>query len=861
LPPFHTMGVYTQVFVPMASLRSVSVYPPTAYLNPTAPPVIANSQNALENAVSTNSNGIISVPSLLEEWVSSPEAVKQLTRFLYVAYAGGPLAKKTGDSLVEAGVNVASLYGSTECGPFLSGIRGPEDAEYWEWMRPSPNSKIRWVPLGDGTYEMQVLTSETHQLSVENLPDVRGYATSDVFIEHPTMEGLYKIVGRLDDVLVLSSGEKTVPGPMESVIGTSPYVSGVCIFGRGRHQVGVLVEPRQGFAVDVKDEIQVAEFRNLIWPVVEEANRDAPSFSRIFKEMILVTSTDKPMLRAGKGTVTKKATISLYEPEINALYESVEASATAGIEVPLPAEWTPAQVKDWLMVHATAVNSDTSVNPEVDLFEQGFDSLSATFLRNRIVGSLKASPIESVRVVASRISPNVVFSNPTLAVLANHLVNLITGKASAIDHKADIERMVEKYSSGLQGDIFRDLAARDGTEGHTILVTGSTGGLGSYMLASLLGRKEVIRIYALNRRSKTTTAAERQRSTFEGRGLDTGLLESDKLVYVEGDTSKEQLGLNQRLYEEIRDAVTVIIHNAWRIDFNLSLATLEPNVRGTRYLIDLALASKRATKPRFMFTSSITSAQGWDRKRGRVPEEVMSDASLAVGGGYGSSKYVSETILVKSGLPATSFRIGQITGAAPRGAWSTTEWVPIVVKSSVTLGALPDIQASMAWLPTDAVSGAILDVALGEDEPPMAINLVHPRPVEWEALMRPISAALFAKNITAEPLPLIPSAEWYHRLETLAVNANEDTMKRVPATKLLNYLRSFAPGVQHSGGTIEEQGDDANVLAFDFATDVAERASKIMRELPPISKSDATRWVDYWESAGFFHDLGTRNLA
>ena len=57
----------------------------------------------------------------------------------------------------------------------------------------------------------------------------------------------------------------------------------------------------------------------LVRSVVEEANKDAPNFSRIFKEMILVTSTDKPMLRAGKGTVTKKATIKLYESEIDAL--------------------------------------------------------------------------------------------------------------------------------------------------------------------------------------------------------------------------------------------------------------------------------------------------------------------------------------------------------------------------------------------------------------------------------------------------------------------------------------------------------------------------------------------------------------
>lgn len=52
---------------------------------------------------------------------------------------------------------------------------------------------------------------------------------------------------------------------------------------------------------------------------VEEANKDAPAFSRIFKEMILVTSKEKPMLRTGKGTVMKKAMLKLYETEIDAL--------------------------------------------------------------------------------------------------------------------------------------------------------------------------------------------------------------------------------------------------------------------------------------------------------------------------------------------------------------------------------------------------------------------------------------------------------------------------------------------------------------------------------------------------------------
>ncbi|KAI6125333.1 putative nonribosomal peptide synthetase [Pisolithus croceorrhizus] len=801
LPPFHTMGVFMQIFVPITSLQSISMYTPTAYQDPTKSPVVANAQNALENALSTKSGGMLVVPAFLEEWVSMPESVKQLSGLLYVSYAGGPLSKKAGDALVNAGVKLGSVYGATEVAAFTTCIRTPDDRKEWEWVRPGPNTHIRWAPLGDGTFECQVLSSETHQVSVENLPDIKGYATSDVFIKHPTIEGLYKIVGRLDDVLMLSTGEKTVPAPMEIVIGTSRQVLGV---------------------------------------LVEEANKDAPNFSRIFKEMILVTSRDKPMTRAGKGTVTKKATISLYESEIDALYQSVEASAITGIEVPLPSEWTPPKIEGWLVIHATAVNTNQPVDPDVDLFDQGFD-------RNRIRGSLKVSLDQNVREAVSLISQNIVFAYPTLRGLAGQLVNIITRKADTINPKAEIEHMIEKYSSGLPGERIDDTPSReDRNDPPVVLITGSTGALGSYILASLLQREDVARIYVLNRRSKTTTPQERQLSTFQDRGLDTVLLESKKLVYAEGDTSQENLGLEDKTYAEIRDSVTVIIHNAWRVDFNLSLATMEPNVRGTRNLIDLALASKKSTKSRFMFTSSIASTQNWDKKRGRVPEDVITDVTVAVGTGYGASKYVSERMLGMSGLPATSFRIGQITGAALRGAWSVTEWVPITVKSSVTLGALPDLGGSVAWLPMNAVSGAILDVALSGDEPPIVVNLVHPRPVEFEALMRPISDALFGKNITRERLPLVHSSEWFHMLEKQAIDANEEKIRQVPAIKLLDYLRTFDQQSSSEGNS---------VLEIVFATDTAEKVSKTMRALSPISKLDVMRWVDYWVSVGWLQDV------
>lgn len=93
--------------------------------------------------------------------------------------------------------------------------------------------------------------------------------------------------------------------------------------------------------------------------------------------------------------------------------------------------------------------------------------------------------------------------------------------------------------------------------------------------------------------------------------------------------------------------MTIIIHNAWRLDFNLSLASFEPNIRGTRNLIDLASHSRHPSAIRFLFTSTIGSAQGWDIVNGPFPEEVQYDSSTAVGGGYGEAKYVCERVCIQ----------------------------------------------------------------------------------------------------------------------------------------------------------------------------------------------------------------------
>jgi len=111
---------------------------------------------------------------------------------------------------VDAGVKMCCLYGATETGILTCILRDEMEKKLWDWLRFGQSYKIRWVPQDDDTYECQILvrlelyalisalntslqTTPAHQVSVENLPDIKGYATSDVFIKHPTIEGLWKM--------------------------------------------------------------------------------------------------------------------------------------------------------------------------------------------------------------------------------------------------------------------------------------------------------------------------------------------------------------------------------------------------------------------------------------------------------------------------------------------------------------------------------------------------------------------------------------------------------------------------------------------------------------------------------------------
>ncbi|KAK0230496.1 hypothetical protein IW262DRAFT_1453406 [Armillaria fumosa] len=526
-------------------------------------------ENLFVSALVAQSDVIFCVPSFIEAWSRRPEYVEWLATRSGVLYGDGPLNKEAGDYLTSKGVSIFILYGSTERG-IMSHILPARVGYDWDYVRFPGLVAPEMVANGNNSYELVMMANKYCQPSVINtaVDGIDAYATSGLFIPHPTKAG--EKVGAVYLVMLSKSetkhrvwNSKTNPGPLENMLNQDPHVSASVFFGRGMFQAGVLVEPKSQFAFDPKDESKLAEFRNKIWlPTVERMNRFVPQYSRLFKEMILVAKPRKPFTYTAKNTARRQAILDDYSEDILAVYKTYEGL-------------NPPEFND------------------IELMHISLPSLQATWIRNTLLRALR----DTAEIDTRQTTDNFVYSHPSISQLAMFLHSVAQGthiSNAGSYSKVDImHAMVLKYSNDRPVMSAKHPNRLISETGKVVLLTGTTGALGCHILASLILDQAVRRIYAVNRPGKVS-AKERQQQSLIKHGLDINM---EKDTMLEVDLSSK----NQLFSSEVTSSVTHIIHNEWRVDFNLGLSSFESNIRGLCNLIELAMASQA----RLIYTSSI----------------------------------------------------------------------------------------------------------------------------------------------------------------------------------------------------------------------------------------------------------------
>ncbi|KAH8110846.1 acetyl-CoA synthetase-like protein [Phellopilus nigrolimitatus] len=830
-PMFHAMGMF--VLLNTAVCGAVA-----AVFKPQSPPTVPNPVNFMESAISSKCDYIFSTPTFPETWSHESRYVEVLAKMKGVTYGGGPLSKEASSHLSSKGVALYTLYGSTETmivNEFLHTLGGA-DCDYFKIC---PNRDAHFIDYGNNEFELVFLATDFYRPNVINtkINGRDGYATSDLLSPHPTKPGYWKVVGRTDDQIMHSTGEKTNPGPLEKMLARDPLVSHAVFFGRGRFHCGVLVQPDELYAFDPADTNKLAEFRNRIWPTVEKMNEFAPTHSRIFKEAL-----------------RRQVTIKEYDDEIETAYKAVDESAQDNIVG--PENWSQPQVTEFVreIVLQTMKKENGAVADDADLFEHGLDSLQATWIRNTVLRVLR----DSHAGVARKLSATFIYDYPTIARLAEYLSSSVSGTsvAPAGDARAkarELEALVAKYTTAFPTFVAGAGSGNDGN-GDAVLLTGSTGSLGSNILAKLIQNKAVTRVYAMSRPSSDgVSVKERHAKAFERESLDVQLLDDARVSFVEGDAGHADFAIDAKLFAEtklinlqLQSSVTHIIHNGWRVNFNVAVTSFESNIRSVRNFIDFALGGHGATPARVLFISSIGVFSKWSKDE-PGPEEPLATPDTAIGTGYAESKWVSEHILQvateKTPLSATVVRCGQMTGG-PSGAWNTHEWFPSLIKSSIALGMLPDANGVVSWLTAHDAGGAVVDMLHAHD---FTVNLVHPRPVPWFAVISAFSDVL--------SLPRVPYSTWLSALEaaqnelysggTPSAEAVSEAHGNNPALRLYGFFRAAEGTMTRvSEKTVEALG---TALRFERA----EAASTTLREAPQLGQVNVKTWVENWRASGF----------
>jgi hypothetical protein len=278
--------------------------------------------------------------------------------------------------------------------------------------------------------------------------------------------------------------------------------------------------------------------------------------------MIIVASPSKPFTYTAKMTARRQAVLREYEMEIESAYVAAEESAQ--LSIIYPHDWTEESSRDFVrsVVHTVLKRS---VGDTDDLFQNGCDryewpkntvlsllissSLQATWIRNAIFQAIRNTTGGDVRAL----SPSVVYERPTISSLADYVFTFAQSTvpaAGAMDSQTSImQDMVTKYMQALPRHTPGPLAKSP--EGDVILLTGTTGGLGAEILTALARDPNILKVYAINRPNHKTTVKDRQRAVLDDRGLNTDVLDSLKVHFIESDLSLPGLGIQPSMLNEV----------------------------------------------------------------------------------------------------------------------------------------------------------------------------------------------------------------------------------------------------------------------------------------------------------------------
>ncbi|UZJ55725.1 hypothetical protein CBS101457_005045 [Exobasidium rhododendri] len=884
LPLFHNHG-NEAMWRGFASGLCIYIYPMSRL------PMTAQGISAALDATSTTSNAaavqhLYTVPYTLELFShsSASDYLESIKALDLVTFAGSPCSDEVGDTIIRHDVKLAALLGMTETGGIMTSVRDFDNDKEWQYMRPIPARRkwMRWDAVDEQRrlYEL-VLLPGWPGLALSNNPD-GSFSTRDMYHQHEHIEGAYKHQGRLDDTLVHSSGEKTNPVPIEGMLrAADENITQVLVFGAGRHLPGAIVIVPEEFA----GEDRSRTVREKVDEMLMNVNERVPSHSRLLPELVDIQSEEVIKLpKTDKGSLIrarayKDETIAALIDDIYRRFDKGQAqfaSADEGVADVRTEEKAVNCVSEAVKKVMPDVD-DKDIDESTTFTEMGIDSMQAQRLRSLLSSKLGPSTKEE-----DKLPWNVVLEAHSVGELATVMRRKsieAAGEDGGDAHREEEEddalkqaeamhSLVEKYSQQIvsrRESVGGQVAHRTTLQGSTVLLTGSTGFLGSNVLRKLKD-EGVRKVYALVRAKSNDEAQARVKEALLKRKLEgdtqstlTGHADDEtEVVALAADFEKASFGLDNDTYHQMQSEVQHVIHIAWTVNFLWPIKAYEAQLETlTRLLNFCSSSTSQPSPPSFSFASSISTVLNM-RPETRIPEGPTSDPSNALDMGYAKSKWVAEALCEEaskkiSGLQVNIIRIGQMSAHSSTGIWNEVELWPLLLRGSQEIGSLAD---PVRWLPVDTAADEVVQIMRAEETVGQAriVNLVHPFLTPWSVVCQGLEDA-------GMKLPLIDPPVWLEEMKKASTQPSHDSN---PALKLMHVWEqrfasssgnSSVSSADSSSSSDEKEAENTNYVedSRDFETGFIASKQPAQSNIlsGPLSRAYVKKMAQAFGESGF----------
>ena len=311
------------------------------------------------------------------------------------------------------------------------------------------------------------------------------------------------------------------------------------------------------------------------------------------------------------------------------------------------------------------------------------------------------------------------------------------------------------------------------SEASSVLVTGTTGFLGAFLLDQLLrttGRDTRFFCLIRDRDPGKENSSNRVLETLKSYGLDSQSAD-DRIIPVLGDLSHPRMGLNNDRYRELAESVDLIFHCAASVNYAYPYAAAKPHtVGGTLEVLRFACSVK--PKPVQYISSNGVFPGGDDTPY--LENSQIDHFVDRMEGGYNQAKWVAERLVwsaVSRGLPVCILRPGNIGHHSLAGNVNPNDFLSLIIKACARLGYAP---IAPEWFfemtPVDFLAAAIARISDDPKHLGKVYNVVQQDPVPADQVF----ARMESQGHVTERIPL---KDWKSGLQAAADRDNDLELK------------------------------------------------------------------------------------